>query len=536
MNDPAIKTKPLSHQATDYERFKGKREVGLLWDPGLGKTKELLDLASHLWFEKKIDAVLVIAPGPVYTNWISQEIPPHLAAPHVAIAYKTGWARTDEGRIRRLLLLDPSLERGKLRVIAMSYDSVGTDSGFQFAMAFVKIFRTFVIVDESTSIAAHNTERTKRVKKIGKHAHARGIATGTPIAEGPFKIHSQIEFLNPNFWKQYGLRSYGAFKSHFGVFEKAYRGGRQFDELKEYQRLDELQEIIKGLCSRVQKEEVLDLPPKLYTLRTFQLEPEQRRIYQELKDEYVAELESGAFVEAPLAIVRFARFQQITSGFITAEMDDTDDDVDVYTDDDEEDGDDDWHRSEQLHLDYSLPGLDEIKMVQTKKVITDILPPEKNPRLDLLLSLLEERYHKTIVWCRFKRDIVNIEAALTKAKIPFLSYHGGTPKRLRPGILDQFRDPKHKSRVLVANTNTISQGVTLTIAKTMIYYTNSFSLERRLQSEDRFHRIGQDQPVQIIDIAAEDTIDLHVITRLKQKFDLAVNVMGDRAKEWIQAL
>ena len=69
----------------------------------------------------------------------------------------------------------------------------------------------------------------------------------------------------------------------------------------------------------------------------------------------------------------------------------------------------------------------------------------------------------------------------------------------------------------------------------MIYYSNSFSLEKRLQSEDRAHRIGQDRSVLIIDLAAERTVDLHVIRALREKYDIAASVTGDRLREWIAA-
>ena len=79
----------------------------------------------------------------------------------------------------------------------------------------------------------------------------------------------------------------------------------------------------------------------------------------------------------------------------------------------------------------------------------------------------------------------------------------------------------------------MSHGVTLTVAKTVIYYTNSHSLEKRLQSEDRPHRIGQTVSVLVIDIAAERTVDVKMIEGLRSKFDVAASVTGDRMREWL---
>ena len=77
-------------------------------------------------------------------------------------------------------------------------------------------------------------------------------------------------------------------------------------------------------------------------------------------------------------------------------------------------------------------------------------------------------------------------------------------------------------------------GLTLTVAKTMVYYSNSFRLIDRLQSEDRCHRAGMDEhPVNYIDIVANDTVDEHIVDNLRNKRDIAVEIQGDPWKEWI---
>jgi SNF2 family DNA or RNA helicase len=99
--------------------------------------------------------------------------------------------------------------------------------------------------------------------------------------------------------------------------------------------------------------------------------------------------------------------------------------------------------------------------------------------------------------------------------------------------LERFRTDD-SIRYFVANPATISMGVTLTQAKTVIYYSNTFQLEKRLQSEDRAHRIGQTSSVNVIDMIATDTVDEKIVTALRKKFNLAATVTGDRLREWIQ--
>jgi SNF2 family DNA or RNA helicase len=77
-------------------------------------------------------------------------------------------------------------------------------------------------------------------------------------------------------------------------------------------------------------------------------------------------------------------------------------------------------------------------------------------------------------------------------------------------------------------------GLTLTQAKTMVYFSNSFKLIDRLQSEDRAHRAGMDEhPVNYIDIVANNTVDEQIVTNLRNKRDIASTIQGDEWKEWI---
>jgi SNF2 family DNA or RNA helicase len=451
----------------------------------------------------------------------------------------------------------------------MSYDSLITDRGFEFAKKFALIYRTMMICDESTAIKSTKAVRSKRVKAVGAMTHYRWIATGTPVAQSPFDCHSQIEFLCPSFWTSHGMRTKDSFKTEFGTYTRRHLGGgRQFNELTGYRRLDYLNKLLIPISSRLLKEDSeVDLPPKIYTTRTFELHPKQRDAYDSLVQDFIAELDSGMFIEAPLAITRLIRLQQICSGFVTAEeivttRDDTtaallaqgvDDPValEVLADYSLEQGNDGaygaaihklrWQSQiaqrslgettkdqvEQINLELAA----NIPLVSTRRIITDIVTPSENPRLQLLLSLLDEATpHKVIVWCRFTRDVDLICQSLGDAAI---RYDGSVSAADRELALTRFRNPADQGRVFVANVHAISMGVTLTIAKVSIYYTNSHSPEKRLQSEDRNHRIGQDVSVQIIDLVAEGTCDVKLIEALIKKHDIAAMVTGDRWREWI---
>lgn len=531
MSDPALKTSQMPHQREVYEAHWADEYFALFWEMGLGKTKELLDVAARLWIERKIDALLVVAPKAVYQNWLSTEAPIHLGVPYVGTAHHTEGASSDYARLRRAYTLDPDQWTDKLRVVCCSYSGMKTEIGYEFLSMLVKIHRTMMVLDESTAIKSRKTDTAKIAKKLGAHCHRRWIATGTPVAQSPFDVHSQMEFLDPEFWRRHGLKSVEAFRQMFGEFSIRTVGrGKKFNELQRYRNLDKLGEMLRPASSRLLKEDSdIELPPKIYSVRRFPLHEKQRRAYDALTKTFVAELDGGMYLEASQAVTRAIRLQQITSGHVTAE-----EFLDL-PEDEALDG------QETLPFGYEDAGaaveelprtMPQIRPLLSSKRVVDVIPPDENPRLELLLQTLSEmpEHKRAIVWCRFRRDVEIVGAALGERAV---TYDGGVRQADREERLRLFKDERSHVRYLVANVHAISQGVTLTIAKTAIYYSNSFSLERRLQSEDRPHRIGQDESVHVIDLIAEDTIDEHVVRTLREKFDVAAQVTGDRLREWI---
>jgi SNF2 family DNA or RNA helicase len=75
--------------------------------------------------------------------------------------------------------------------------------------------------------------------------------------------------------------------------------------------------------------------------------------------------------------------------------------------------------------------------------------------------------------------------------------------------------------------------LTLVSSHTVIYYSNSFDLEKRLQSEDRAHRIGQTEKVTYIDLITPKTVDEHIVKALRNKINIAGQVLGEKLKEWL---
>ena len=294
-------------------------------------------------------------------------------------------------------------------------------------------------------------------------------------------LFSQFQFLDSRIL---GYDSYYAYQGRYAVLQKRSMGNHSFQQVLGYKNLEELTNKIDPFTFRVLKKDCLDLPEKTYTVRHVSLTMDQIRIYKEIQKEAMTLLENGELVSAPQVITQMLRLQQLLSGYLK-------------TDDGE---------------------------------IVDVA----SQRLDAMMSCVEEISGKTIIWSRFRYDIVAIVATLTKVygQESVVSYYGDTSDEDRQRAIQRFQNGK--ARFFVANPATAGYGLTLTEASTVIYYANDFNLETRIQSEDRCHRIGQKNPVTYIDLIAEGTIDEKIVKSLRDKIVIGAKVLGEEAREWLK--
>ena len=167
----------------------------------------------------------------------------------------------------------------------------------------------------------------------------------------------------------------------------------------------------------------------------------------------------------------------------------------------------------------------------------------KNNRIKDLLNLIEEVDGKVIIWANYVHDIKSIIKAISHMKDEegnlkygteaIVTYYGAINADQRQENIKKFQDPNSKVRFFIGNPQTGGYGITLTEAKAVIYYSNSYDLEKRLQSEDRAHRIGQKNKVTYIDMMADDTVDEKIVESLRNKVNIATEIMGEDLREWI---
>jgi SNF2 family DNA or RNA helicase len=475
-----FKTKPYEHQLKALEKSWAQKTYALFMEMGTGKSKVLVDNIAMLYDRGAIRGALIVAPKGVYKNWHDIEFPVHLPdhVDHTKVLWEP--TQTKKKQVELDTLFD---DKGDLKILIMNIEAFSTSKGLDFAHRFLNIFlgKALIGIDESTTIKNPTAKRTKNILTIGNLASYRRILTGSPVTKSPLDLYSQCEFLDPY---HLGHESYYSFRARYANMMKRNFGGRQVQLVTSYRRLDELADKLEKFSYRVLKEDCLDLPPKVFTTRTVEMTPEQQEKYYTMKRAAIAE-HDGKIMSSATALTTLLRLHQITCGTFKAD-DDT-----------------------LIHL--------------------------KNNRLTALMDCLEETEGKVIIWATYREDIRKIVESLKKAygEASTVEYHGGVDATLRQDHIAQFQQVKGPTRYFVGNPSTGGYGITLTAANTVIYYSNSYDLEKRLQSEDRAHRIGQTGSVTYVDLVSEKTIDERIIKALKDKVNIANEIMGEDIKDWI---
>lgn len=477
------KTKPFDHQKDELIVHGEKPRRALFWEQGTGKTKPVIDTTVAAYDAGEVDALCVVAPNGVHRNWVSDELPAHMPEDVFDRTKCHIWYSTNTIKHKRSFNDMMKYTDGP-KVFVISYNALLTEGGNKAWRAFLKGNKCMYVLDESQRIKNPNGKWSRRITSSKDVAIMKRILSGTPCDNSPFDLYNQFRFIESRIWKDIDLPDFGVFKQFFGIWEtRRINERRKFEQCVAYRNLPLLHELMKTIGTRVTKDEVLDLPPKLYSKRHVELSPQQKRIYKRLKDDFILE---SAMEDIPvmLAIVRMLRFQQIICGYLPS---------------DEEGG------------------------------KTELIPG-KNPRLDALCEICEDLPHKAIIWARFTKDIELISQHPVFAKRCTV-VNGSVTGPKRGDALDSFQ--KGDVQFLIANPAAISTGVTLHSAKTVIYYSNTFKLGERLQSEDRAHRIGLLHPVHYIDLVADGTIDERIIDALRRKVNVSAVITGDTLKDWI---
>jgi len=472
-----FKTKPYAHQLTALEKSWNRESYAYFMEMGTGKTKVLIDNAAMLYDKGKIDGVLIIAPKGVVGTWYNQEIPTHLPThiENVSILWQPNITKKQQEKLESLFEIETALH-----ILIMNVEAFSTTKGVEFAHKFLNSHRPLIAIDESTTIKNPKAKRTKNIIDLSYLARYRRIMTGSPVTKNPLDLFSQCYFLDPYLL---GHESYYSFRMRYAIMKTANISGRQIQLVSGFKNLGELSEKLKPFSYRVLKEDCLDLPDKIFMKRNIKLSAEQLKVYDQMKKEALATL-NGKTVTTVTALTQLMRLHQITCGHFTSDDGTT--------------------------------------------------QPIKNNRINELMDVLDEIEGKAIIWAHYQYDITAIIKEIVKVHGPgsVVDYYGLTPQEERQPNIKKFQDDP-KCRFIVGTPATGGYGITLTAANTVIYYSNGYDLEKRLQSEDRAHRIGQSKSVTYVDLMCDDTVDEKIVKSLRKKINIASEVLGEELRSWI---
>jgi SNF2 family DNA or RNA helicase len=486
---------PWEHQKRAFMLSRDLPYYAYLMEQGTGKTRVAIDNVCYKFDRGDIDAVLVVCPNSVKSNW-EEEIP-NLAPEdysHDIFVWEQGLTPTEE---RQLFVSSPS---GTVKWLIMNVEAFSKKDSKASVLVknYLEKYRVFFALDESSKIKSNSANRTKELVKLAEGAKMRRIMTGTPITQGPLDAFTQFKFLSKNIL---GFSTYTAFKNYFTVPS----AHSKYD--LDFVNLEELQDKINPYSFRVLKEQCLDLPPKIYQRRTVIMGSEQTKLYKQLKDEMIAELDSKDRVTVTMVLTQLLRLQQLTGGFLTLDP--------VMPDKLPEE----WDEEDML------------KAAERK-----VIPvPGPNPKLEEVFAILEEGNGKAIIWARFTPEIelLRDKIANTYGSASVVTFYGPDSTDARTRARRDFQDPHSPVKYFVGQIKTGGIGLNLTQARDVIYYSNTFSLEDRLQSEDRAHRGGLKHSVTYHDIVAKSTVDLRILQALRGKKQIANQITGDEWRNWI---
>ncbi len=526
--------KPFEHQVKYFNLSKDKKVFANFSEMGTGKTLMEIMVIGYLFEKGEIDSVVIIAPNGVHRQWVTEAIEEHFPKrmnPITAI-WSSKANKEEKTSLDRILL-----PHNGIKILTINIEGLGASSerSYNYLDTFVSSNKVMLIVDESTRIKSIKAKRTKAVLKIGKKCKYKRILSGLYIPNGPLDLFTQFYFLDD---KILGFSSYITFKSRYAVevnpklkrdleiithdkvvAEKIYNERRikyiTPQRLKEilsanhiyddsifantwkilkksflfiagYKNIEELSDKIKPYSYRVLKEECLDLPEKLFKKYETELSPEQKRMYDEIEDQLITEI-NGQELLAQHVLVKLSLLRQICGGTYRSENNDT------------------------------------------KKVESHIIEG-KIPRLDLMIEIINDikQEDKIIIWACHRQEIEMIRKRLLNEYGPscYAQIHGDITGQDREDQVARFKGDQD-CRFLIGTAKSGGIGRNLTVGSYMIFYSNSMELEERRQAEDREHRAGQTKNVTIIDIYNKGLIDEKILKCLMKKQKIADQITKD---------
>ena len=455
---------PMAHQVAAMKLAWHKPHFAWFHAMGTGKTASAIWLSDGRFRQDLIDAHLVICPTPIKQVWETEYTKCSVVEHEILVLESATPMNVIHSFVKK--------KSNKLKVFVVGVEALSAGKAFDWAKKFAVGHRCQVTLDEASKIKNATSNRSKRTAVIGAQSDFRLALTGSPITQGMQDLFGIFRFLHPSI---IGCKSFVLFRNRYCVM-----GGFENRSIKGYQNVDDLMDKVSPFCDMVTKEMALDLPPKVYIKRSIQPSPHQLDAIQQLKDMFEAEVEGDVLI-ASTVLERLTRYQQIIGGNFPFNIDDGEYDV------------------------KPMAG--------------------RNPKLDDMIGVIEDEIPDTakcIIWARFRPEIDQIAEKLRSryGQDSVVEFHGGIPTEERKLAVKRFREDS-TARFFISNQATGGMGLTLVEATYTFYFSNSFSYEDRIQSEDRNHRKGQTNSVTYIDFEMDHPYDKMILKAIKYKGGVA---------------
>jgi len=538
----------FKHQAEDRDRYTSSTIIPLFHEMGCGKSATILQIAGEKYLRGEITTLLVVAPNGVHKQWAVEQIPQWLQ-PEIKRQVQCFGGRGGSKYTR------PFYEENALHILCTNIDTFSTPSKWKDIADWVNSTKCMLILDEATCIKSIKSKRTERmlyafnkVQRKGKrvlgsepNTVARAILTGTPVTNGPMDLWAMMEFLQPNFfgrnWYAFqnryamhvvisieqtrddgemrthqvpillneqtwqaikDIKEYGMANAVFGISTDTFNTIHSQDCYQgPYKHAEELREQLDKVASFRLLKDCVDMPPQNYRRRLIPMSDDIAQCYYDMEQELLTEYEEKVMT-AKNKITAIIRLQQISSGFIVSKVyNQEDDDMPL------------WHEDTDFNA-------TEVTWIG-----------KTNPKLDALYEDVNEAAKPLIIVTHFTAEAERIYEDLVKKGMRVCLMTGWK----KVGTIEEFKEGKYD--VCVANIRVISRGFNMQNSTTMLFYSNTFSLEDRLQVEGRIWRIGQQCPCQYIDYIYEDTVDMKIVGALRQKRSLLDYIRGVSTKSFL---
>jgi SNF2 family DNA or RNA helicase len=468
------------HQNQAIAALNDRKAFALFMEMRTGKTKTVLDEFGQDELDGTIHQMLVVAPAGVYRTW-EADAKKHLSDELVADVRFALWESGPNAAQQRAMRAFMAYHGP--RILLVNVEALSTvKAARELCLEYMQQGLTTMVIDESTTIKNPTASRTRFCIQAAKYAAKRRILSGLPSPQSPLDVYAQFNFLGDH---PFGFRSFDEFKRRYAVIQRKPfgPGGRMVDVIVGYQNLDELKEKMRPHMFRVRLADCYDLPEKMFITRDVEMTEAQEVAYSDMLDYAVAELENAERVTATIVLTQMLRLHQILCG-VTMSDDGVESDI-----------------------------------------------PEN--RTDEMMSILENTEGKAIIWAAYDANVRRITTAIEKVygTGSTARFWGGNPKSREAEERAFKTNPK--CRFMVATAAAGGRGRTWDVADTVIYYSNTFSLEHRMQSEERAQAVGKGGSVGYYDLRCYGTIEDKIIDALRTKMNLSDAITGDNWRQWI---